>query len=642
MSVVYIYLSLIMDWCYRFLGNYGLAIVLFTFISKIVLLPVSIWVQKNSIKMVKMQPELNEIKAAHFGDKDMIAELNAEVYKREKYNAFASIFPMVIQVALLIALIEVIKEGVARTGVNTSFLGVSLEAVPGQARGAYLLVPFIAGAAAYALCLVQNKVNVLQSNSSFFEKYFTMAVSVGLSLYLGFLVQVGVIIYWIFSNLFGILQIFFLNWIIDPRKYVDYERLEKSRKELEELENLDKKKEVSKEDRRREKADYKRFFSIGNKHLVFYSESNGFYKYFKGVIEYILENTNIVIHYITSDPKDNIFKMAETNPQIKAYFIGEKKLITLMMKMDADVVVMTTPDLENYHIKRSYVRKDIEYIYIQHHVGSINMILRKGAVDNFDTVLISGEHQKEEIRKTEEVYGLKAKNLVEYGYPLLDEMISEYERKTHKDGDKQKMILIAPSWHSQGIMFTCIDELLDGLKESSYKVVLRPHPQFVRHNRQNLEVLSNKYKDYENVDIQFDFTSNNPVLDADIVVTDWSAIAYEYAFTTLKPVLYVDAPMKVNNPEYEKVPVVPIDVWIRDKTGARINPEDAGKALDVIESLWAAEDKYKDDILRIRSENIYNLGHSAEVAADYIIGVIQDKASSRKAEKEGKKANKSA
>nr|MCR4834181.1 CDP-glycerol glycerophosphotransferase family protein [Butyrivibrio sp.] len=448
--------------------------------------------------------------------------------------------------------------------------------------------------------------------------------------------------YWIFSNLFGILQIFFLNWIIDPRKYVDYERLETSRKALAELENLDKKKEISKEDRRREKADYKRFFGIGNKHLVFYSESNGFYKYFKGVIEYILENTNIVIHYITSDPNDNIFKMAETNPQIKAYFIGEKKLITLMMKMDADVVVMTTPDLENYHIKRSYIRKDIEYIYIQHHVGSINMILRKGAVDNFDTVLVSGKYQKNEIRKTEEVYGLEAKNLVEYGYPLLDEMIAEYEHKTHIDDNNQKMILIAPSWHSQGIMFTCIDELLDGLKNSPYKVILRPHPQFVRHNRQNLEVLSNKYKDYENVDIQFDFTSNNPVLEADIVITDWSAIAYEYSFTTLKPVLYIDVPMKVNNPSYKEVDVEPIDIWIRDKTGARIDPEDAGKALDVIESLWASGDKYRDDILRIRSENIYNLGHSAEVAADYIIGVIKDKASSRKAEKEGKKINKSA
>ena len=37
-----------------------------------------------------------------------------------------------------------------------------------------------------------------------------------------------------------------------------------------------------------------------------------------------------------------------------------------MMKMDADIVVMTMPDLQRYHIKRSLVKKDVEYIYIDH------------------------------------------------------------------------------------------------------------------------------------------------------------------------------------------------------------------------------------------------------------------------------------
>ena len=40
--------------------------------------------------------------------------------------------------------------------------------------------------------------------------------------------------------------------------------------------------------------------------LVFYSESNGFYKYFKDMIEYVCKNSEIVIHYVTSDPKDDI------------------------------------------------------------------------------------------------------------------------------------------------------------------------------------------------------------------------------------------------------------------------------------------------------------------------------------------------
>ncbi len=35
---------------------------------------------------------------------------------------------------------------------------------------------------------------------------------------------------------------------------------------------------------KRERLDYNRFFSVVNKHLVFYSESSGFYKYYKGII----------------------------------------------------------------------------------------------------------------------------------------------------------------------------------------------------------------------------------------------------------------------------------------------------------------------------------------------------------------------
>ena len=98
-----------MRFCYNLFENYGIAIILFTLFSKIVLLPMSIWVQKNSIKMVKMQPDINRIKINYFGDKDKIAEEQEKLYKQEKYNAFASIIPLLIQIVLLIGLAEVIN-----------------------------------------------------------------------------------------------------------------------------------------------------------------------------------------------------------------------------------------------------------------------------------------------------------------------------------------------------------------------------------------------------------------------------------------------------------------------------------------------------------------------------------------------------
>ena len=73
METLYRALTWVLLRCYGLCGSFGLAILLFTLLSKIVLLPISVWLQKNSIKMVKMQPEINRLKAAHFGDPDAIA-----------------------------------------------------------------------------------------------------------------------------------------------------------------------------------------------------------------------------------------------------------------------------------------------------------------------------------------------------------------------------------------------------------------------------------------------------------------------------------------------------------------------------------------------------------------------------------------
>ena len=83
MNVLSSALGYVMAFCYKIISNYGIAIILFTLISKFVLLPVSIWVQKNSIKMVKMQPDINRIKAKHFGDKDSIADEQSKLFKKE-------------------------------------------------------------------------------------------------------------------------------------------------------------------------------------------------------------------------------------------------------------------------------------------------------------------------------------------------------------------------------------------------------------------------------------------------------------------------------------------------------------------------------------------------------------------------------
>lgn len=631
MQQIYDAMAWIMKQCYTLCGNYGVAVILFTFITKIILLPVSVWVQKNSIKMVKIQPDINFLKVRHFGDADAIAEGQNKLFRQAGYHPLASIVPTVIQLVLLMAVIAAIKAGMADSSIDMRFLGVDLSLIPAQGRGWLILSPIAAGASAWLMCAAQNQSNVLQAEQDNWNKYGMLILSVGLSLYLGWFVSVGVALYWVASNLFSIAQLYLLNMAIDPKKYVDYARLEESKKQLSELQQLGGKRHgrEARELARRERADYKRFFSVLNKHLVFYSESSGFYKYYKGIIEYILKNTNIAVHYITSDPNDQVFAISQSQPRLKPYYIAEKRLITLMMKLDCDVMVMTMPDIENFHIKRSYVRKDIEYVYVPHCIDSINMTMRTGAVDHYDSVLCVGKHQKEEITNTEAVYGLPHKTLVDWGYTLLDEMRSQYAASAHEDKPGKK-ILIAPSWQKDNIVDSCLEEILDTLKGRGYQITVRPHPQEVRLKQAYMEQLEAKYAADRDVEIQTDFSSNSTVFEADLLITDWSGITYEYAFTTLRPVLFIDTPMKVMNPEYEKINTPPINIWMREVIGAVVKPDELEKLPEAVERLLSGRDEYRERIDRFVHEYVYNLGNSSEVGAKYIINEIQKKIKERK------------
>lgn len=617
MQILSVPLNELMGLCYTITGNYIIAILVFTLLTKIILLPVSLWMQRNSVKMVELTPDLNRLKIKYFGDKDTIAEETQKLYKEKKYHQFLSMLPMVIQLVLLMGVIAAVKYVLGDSG------NVLLQ-IPVQYGGLTLSMPVAAGLSALLLGLNQNRFNPLQREQGKAEQWMTNGISIAISLVLGFFVSVGVCIYWIASNLFTIAQQQLLNAIINPKRYVDYESLRKSKEDLEKMNSLSS--NISKEDKKREKADYKRFFSVANKHLVFYSEKSGFYKYFQGVIEELLRSSNVTIHYVTSDPNDQIFEIAKVQPKIRPYYIGEKRLITLMMKMDADIVVMTMPDIENFHIKRSYLRKDIEYIYMFHGIGSSNMLLRTGALAHYDTIFCIGEYQKEELIKEEAVYGLSPRNLVECGYNLIDSVIATYE-KMPKVANEKKQVLFAPSWQADNIMDSAIDGMLESLLGQDLKIVVRPHPEYCKRYPQKIKAFRARYGDKFNEDfvLQTDFSSNETVFTSDLVITDWSTICYEYAFATKRPVLFVNTPMKVMNPEYEKLGIVPMDIASRTVMGQSIELNELEKTADVVHELLEHSEEYKEKIDELFARCVYNPGRSSMVGKDYILRRLIEK-----------------
>lgn len=686
-SVFGVPLGALMRLCYQFINNYGLAIIFFTLLTKVILFPLNIMVQKNSIKMIKLQPELNEIAAKHAGDPELASEEQFKLYKRENYRPLAGLIPMMIQIPLVLGVLQVIyrplqhllgmsKEVIEPLTAHTmellnlteagsavqaqtvslihsapyvetyrvlgiegideiilkiqqldmTFCGIDLSATPSlRIPSALLLIPLLAGLSSWLLCVCQNHVNVLQKEQGALGKWGMTIFLILFSLYFAMVVPAGVGIYWTASNLFSIAAMYLVNWMYKPKDYIDYEALEKSKIALAQSKEEEKKHRLTKEDKARAKADYKAFCKDEQKQLVFYSEKSGFYKYFKDVMEYILEHSDVTIHYITSDSKDAIFQ--NPNKQIRPYFIDDNRLIPLFMKVDSDMMVMTVPDINNFHLKRSYVRKDVEYVYMFHYPLSTTMVLRKGALDHYDTIFCVGQFQFDEIRQTEQLYGLPEKKLIGCGYGLLEDLIKRYEQMELPDREHKK-ILIAPSWQEDNILDSCIDELLKQLLGKGFSVYVRPHPEYVKRYGVRMTETANRYSDYKGEDLHFelDFSNSNSLYDSDLVISDWSGAAYEFAFITKKPVLFINTPPKINNPEYDQIEAEPLELTLRNQVGAQLEMNELDQTEDCVRALLGAGEEYRERISEILASTISNLGRSGEIGGEYILSQLRKKA----------------
>ncbi|MCI8332728.1 MAG: membrane protein insertase YidC [Clostridiales bacterium] len=681
-------LGYLMWLCYKLFHDYGVAIIFFTLLTKVVMFPISLLVQKNSIKMVKMKPELDALKYQYVDDQDAFIDAQTALYKREKYSPMAGVWPLLLQLPIIFGLIDVVYKplkhllhmpsdvinaftqkaseilgvtdlgsspqlrvvellsqnenipkfmelqgtldgvdvnGAIETirGVNMNFLGINLAATPSvTVLNLLFLVPVLAGLSALIMCVIQNRINVLQIEQNKLSQWGMTLFMIAFSTYFAFIVPAGVGLYWMWGNLFSIGVMYLVNVIYNPKKYIDYAALADLKKQT----ALDK--EKTKRNKKMAKKYYKAFCrpeNIEKMKLMFYAEGGGYYKYFQNIIEALLQKTTkLKIHYVTSDPQDPILNTKEE--RIIPYYVDENRLISLMMKVEAKMVVMTTPDLEKYHIKRSRVRKDVEYVYVDHGCSSLNLTYRTGAFDYFDTIFAVSDQQAREVRAIEQLRGTPEKKIVECGYGLLDNMIEAYKALPPAENEK-KTILIAPSWQYDNIMDSCLDDLVEGLTGSGYRIVIRPHPQYVRRFPLKIKEILNQYADRFSDDfiIETDFSSNVTVYTADLLITDWSAISFEFSFTTNKPTLFINTKMKVVNKAYKKIDIEPFDITAREQVGRSIDKDEVKNIAAVADDLLNNQSLYAAGIEKLKNEYFYHLGHSGEAGADYIISRLSKK-----------------
>ena len=357
--------------------------------------------------------------------------------------------------------------------------------------------------------------------------------------------------------------------------------------------------------------------------IVFYSERGIYYQYFEGAIETILVESKFRIAYITSDPNDPIFRM--NNPRIKAFYINEF-LAETFKNLDSRVVVLTMPDLGKYHIKRAL--KPVNHVYLFHGIGSTHLTYQKGAFDQYDTIICTGPHEIEEIRKAEAVYHLPEKKLISGGYHRVEKIFADHQvylKNKPTNPGKRPVVLIAPSWYPGNILSSCIDTVIDHLAGTAFDVIIRPHPEFIHRFGPEVDKIRRKAEKTPNIRMELDMVKRTSIDEADVLITDWSAISFEYALGTERPVLFINTPMRVDNPDYQELGIEPMELAARSKIGKQLEIADAGKILEALEDLVKNGEKYRKDIIEFRNQVLFNWGESAKKTGEAILELARKK-----------------
>lgn len=105
-------LGWILNAFYHIVGNYGVAIIVFTVFVKAVLLPLDIKQKKSMAKTQKIQPLLMEVQKKYANDKDKLNQETMKIYQKYGINPMGGCLPMLIQFPIIIALYWVVKKPV--------------------------------------------------------------------------------------------------------------------------------------------------------------------------------------------------------------------------------------------------------------------------------------------------------------------------------------------------------------------------------------------------------------------------------------------------------------------------------------------------------------------------------------------------
>ena len=320
--------------------------------------------------------------------------------------------------------------------------------------------------------------------------------------------------------------------------------------------------------------------------------------------------------FFTSSEDDPVFN--DSYMHIFTEYIGEgNKAFTRLNFLEADVCLMTTPGLDVYQLKRSRGVK--HYSHVLHAVDDATSY-RLFGLDYFDSVLLSGEYQKEHIRILEQKRGIKEKELVVVGCPYLD-VLQEKVSTLPENSSEGFTVLVAPSWGKSGILSRYGSSLLDRLVETGFQIIVRPHPQSNQSEKDVLDELTNRYADNKNLSWDYSTENLHALSSSDIMISDFSGVIFDYTFLFDRPFLYVTG-------EYDSMPYDSFDIdeqpWkfrILPEIGRELKKEEFPRIKEIL--LEAVNSRELQDNRKAAKQTAWQYqGESGERIATYLASLL--------------------
>jgi YidC/Oxa1 family membrane protein insertase len=342
-----------------------------------------------------------------------------------------------------------------------------------------------------------------------------------------------------------------------------------------------------------------------NNQVLFLVYSKSDLQYIKNIID-ILENDTINYKVIFFDKDEDLLKKSSKYFYLHPYF--SSFLRTKLM-------VTTSVGLKKESFP--FVKK---LSHLPHSIVSLHMIYNEKAFNGFDYIFCSGEHHEKEIEEINRLYGCSIKAL-RSGYTKLDLLYQLSKDKSVIKNDK-KVILLAPSWGKDNILEFLGDGLIDMILSKGYILIVRPHPMFFIEKQHLINKIKER-SDNKNLFLENSLDSNDSFFKADVMISDYSGVAFEFAFLREKPVLFIDVAKKVLNPNYEKVKHIPVEIKLRDKIGLLSEPK-IENVNDALETIIKNRESYKKSIIKTREDLLFNYLNSSKTAVDQIKKIVKD------------------